>query len=89
MKLDLSYQDLSSIFNASLPKAALKIESVAFDTRKIINGSNTLFFALRGEFRNGHEFINEAYAKGVRTFVISKSINEGQEVLHSLKWIRL
>ncbi len=77
MKLDLSYQDLSSIFNASLPKATLKIESVAFDTRKIINGSNTLFFALRGEFRNGHEFINEAYAKGVRTFVISKSINEG------------
>lgn len=76
MKLDLSYQDLSSIFTTSLPKSTLKIESVAFDTRKIINGNNTLFFALKGEFRDGHEFINEAYGKGVRTFVISKLINE-------------
>ncbi|NRA11239.1 MAG: alanine racemase [Crocinitomicaceae bacterium] len=76
MKLDLSYQDLSSIFTTSLPKSTLTIESVAFDTRKIINGNNSLFFALKGEFRDGHEYINEAYSKGVRTFVVSKPILE-------------
>ena len=76
LKLELSYQDLSSIFRVELPKSTLTIESVAFDTRKIINGSNTLFFALKGEFRDGHEYINEAYRKGVRTFVVSKSTTE-------------
>jgi alanine racemase len=76
LKLDLSYQDLATIFSIPLPKSTLTIESVAFDTRKIINGNNTLFFALKGEFRDGHEFINEAYNKGVRTFVVSNSTTE-------------
>ena len=39
------------------------------DSRRITNPAEGLFFALSGR-RNGHEFIAEAYAAGVRNFVV-------------------
>jgi alanine racemase len=50
-------------------------KNIAYDTRNIVDGENTLFFALTGEFRDGHSFIQNAYDKGVRCFVISKKID--------------
>ena len=73
MKLELLYQDLNSIFSTSLPDSNVKIESIAFDTRKITNGESTLFVALKGEFRDGHDFLETAYNKGVRTFIVSNT----------------
>ncbi|MFZ4862905.1 bifunctional UDP-N-acetylmuramoyl-tripeptide:D-alanyl-D-alanine ligase/alanine racemase [Sphingobacterium sp. Mn56C] len=43
---------------------------LAYDTRKIRSAGESLFFALQGQ-RDGHDFIAEAYAKGVRNFVVS------------------
>lgn len=40
------------------------------DSRRITNASEGLFFALSGR-RNGHEFVAEAYAAGVRNFVVA------------------
>ncbi|GAB5416687.1 MAG: bifunctional UDP-N-acetylmuramoyl-tripeptide:D-alanyl-D-alanine ligase/alanine racemase [Crocinitomicaceae bacterium] len=54
------------------------IRNVAFDTRRIVTGSGILFFALKGEFRDGHEFIQAAYDKGVRTFVVSQKIDDSK-----------
>jgi alanine racemase len=45
------------------------------DSRKINVGAEGLFFALSGR-RNGHEFIAEAFAAGVRNFVVK----EGPEI---------
>jgi alanine racemase len=45
------------------------------DSRRINNAPEALFFALSGR-RNGHEFIAEAYAAGVRNFVV----NHGPEI---------
>jgi Alr-MurF fusion protein len=39
------------------------------DSRRITSAAEALFFALSGR-RNGHEFIAEAYASGVRNFVV-------------------
>ena len=74
MKLSLSYQDLAAVFSISLPLSDRIIETVSFDTRKINNGSNSLFFALKGNFRDGHDFVNEAYKKNVRTFVVTDAL---------------
>jgi len=38
------------------------------DSRRVTNAGEAIFFALSGR-RNGHEFIAEAYAAGVRNFV--------------------
>jgi alanine racemase len=46
-----------------------KINTLLTDSRRISNAAEGLFFALSGR-RNGHEFIAEAYAAGVRNFVV-------------------
>jgi len=51
------------------------IEHLVVDSRKIIFPKTTLFFALRGARRDGHEYIQEAYDKGVRHFVICRRID--------------
>lgn len=72
MKLNLTYSELSDLYQVSLPEETEVISSVAYDTRKIIDGNHTLFFCLKGSFRDGHDFIEQAYALGVRTFVVSR-----------------
>lgn len=46
------------------------IKHLSIDSRKLIEPSNTLFFALQS-YRDGHQFIADAYQKGVRNFVVS------------------
>ncbi|MEO6978781.1 MAG: Mur ligase family protein, partial [Mucilaginibacter sp.] len=45
------------------------ISTLLTDSRRISSATAGLFFALSGR-RNGHEFIAEAYAAGVRNFVV-------------------
>ncbi|MFD2965853.1 bifunctional UDP-N-acetylmuramoyl-tripeptide:D-alanyl-D-alanine ligase/alanine racemase [Sphingobacterium bambusae] len=66
--------DIYSILHAStkiLVHPALEIFDLAYDTRKIRRGGQSLFFALKS-IRDGHAFIGEAYRKGVRAFVLSQ-----------------
>ncbi|HEV8287034.1 MAG TPA: bifunctional UDP-N-acetylmuramoyl-tripeptide:D-alanyl-D-alanine ligase/alanine racemase [Chitinophagaceae bacterium] len=51
------------------------IEHLLIDSRKVYSPSLSLFFALKGPRRNGHQFISELYNKGVRNFVVSDNIN--------------
>lgn len=50
------------------------IDKLLTDSRQINNGLTGLFFALNGR-RDGHVYITEAYAAGVRNFVIHQPIN--------------
>ena len=76
MKLDISYDELISIVSANRINNRLngRFSSIAFDSRKIADGTNAVFFALSGEFQDGHDFISDAYRKGVRTFIVSQSV---------------
>jgi Alr-MurF fusion protein len=44
------------------------------DSRRLIYSDSTLFFALYGKRREGHEFIPDLYLRGVRNFVIYRSL---------------
>lgn len=48
------------------------IKDLIFDSRKISNPAQSLFFALKGK-KDGHLFIHDAFEAGVRTFVVSRS----------------
>jgi alanine racemase len=48
------------------------VEHLLTDSRKIVNAGTSLFFAIQGDRRDGHEFITDLYASGVRNFVVSK-----------------
>jgi alanine racemase len=52
-------------------KKEYTVTTLLTDSRRISNASEGLFFALSGR-RNGHEFIAEAYAAGVRNFVVKQ-----------------
>jgi Alr-MurF fusion protein len=52
------------------------IEHLAFDSRRLVAPAQTLFLALKGNWANdGHRFIGDAYARGVRAFVISENVD--------------
>ncbi len=48
------------------------ISSILQDSRKIKNAESTLFFAIKGERLNGHNYIQEMYDLGVRNFVVEE-----------------
>ena len=52
------------------------IEHLLIDSRKGYSPPSSLFFALRGPLRNGHQFIAELYKKGVKNFIISERLKD-------------
>ena len=54
------------------------IEHLLTDSRKIYSPATSLFFALKGPRRDGHQFIQELYKKGVKNFIVSEEINLSQ-----------
>ncbi|UPZ36460.1 bifunctional UDP-N-acetylmuramoyl-tripeptide:D-alanyl-D-alanine ligase/alanine racemase [Sphingobacterium sp. PCS056] len=51
------------------------IQNLIYDTRKIVNAETGLFFALVNR-RDGHEFIMDAYSKGIRNFVLQDDFQQ-------------
>jgi len=78
LKLNLQYTDFcQSISGEHLcgPQHFI-IEKVVYDSRKIASSEGQAFFALKGEFRDGNDFLNDAYRKGIRVFVVTEIPNK-------------
>jgi alanine racemase len=54
-----------------------EIDELLIDSRKIANADSALFIAIKGSHRDGHQFIADAYQKGVRVFLISEMVEQG------------
>src|SRR5690349_6606990 len=50
------------------------IEHLLIDSRKVFSSSTSLFFALKGSRRDGHQFIPELYKRGVQNFIVSEAV---------------
>lgn len=48
------------------------IRSITIDTRLYSGEKNACFIALMGAFRNGMDFLEEAYQKSIRVFIVSE-----------------
>ncbi len=59
-----------------------KFENISIDSRTI--REDEVFFALRGEKYDGHQFINEAIEKEASAIVLEKSFYQSQKSLHNL-----
>lgn len=51
------------------PPASTAFREVGTDSRRLFRPAETLFFCLRGPRHDGHRFIREAWAQGIRAFV--------------------
>lgn len=47
------------------------INELLLDSRRLSTPGESLFFALTGERRDGHQFIPDLYSQGIRSFVVS------------------
>ncbi len=60
--------------------------ALVYDSRKIYQGSKSIFIALKSNHRDGHQFIGEAYNKGIRLFLIDQTTDvqayEGAVFIH-------
>jgi alanine racemase len=54
------------------PAEDITIRHIAFDSRKILEGKDSLFIALVTDSNDGHKFWADAYKKGIRYFLVSR-----------------
>lgn len=80
MKLAISNRQLSEIVGGKNDVGTIltSVQSVIYDSRRIGGVVASAFFALKGTNSNGHQFIADAYQKGIRTFVVSESVAENE-----------
>ncbi|MFI5186664.1 MAG: bifunctional UDP-N-acetylmuramoyl-tripeptide:D-alanyl-D-alanine ligase/alanine racemase [Chitinophagales bacterium] len=74
--MEYRFTNIASIVGGKiiqLPGETL-IEHLLIDSRRLYSPSASLFFAIKGPRRNGHQFILDLYERGVRNFVISEEI---------------
>ena len=55
--------------------SGLVVEQLLTDSRRLVFAEQTLFFALPGPRRDGHDFIESLYDQGVRCFVVNRGID--------------
>ena len=51
------------------------ISQLLFDSRKVSLPHRSLFFAIKGTRHDGHDYIEDAYAKGIKNFIINNKKN--------------
>ncbi|GAA3947165.1 bifunctional UDP-N-acetylmuramoyl-tripeptide:D-alanyl-D-alanine ligase/alanine racemase [Hymenobacter algoricola] len=69
----LLFPDLPALLGGTLlqlPAAPAPVHHLLLDSRRVGQPAGSLFFALRGPQHNGHRYLPELYAKGVRLFVV-------------------
>lgn len=50
-----------------------EITEISVDSRSVTKPETALFFALKGNTRDGHDYIPALYGRGVRNFVVSEA----------------
>ncbi|MFY0651616.1 MAG: bifunctional UDP-N-acetylmuramoyl-tripeptide:D-alanyl-D-alanine ligase/alanine racemase [Cyclobacteriaceae bacterium] len=56
-----------------------ELSSLCIDTRNLSIQSGAVFFAIDGVNHDGHQYIDEAFGKGIRIFVVEKEIADLNE----------
>jgi alanine racemase len=52
-----------------------KVFELSYDSRRIQSPEKTLFFALKSAHADGHQFLEDAYQKGVRNFFVAQEVD--------------
>lgn len=63
-----------SIISENINAPEAPISELLFDSRRLLRPEKTLFFAIKTEKNDGHDFIPELIAKGVRNFIITENL---------------
>ncbi|SMG53650.1 Mur ligase family, catalytic domain, partial [Marivirga sericea] len=75
MKIEFSSLPIILKGEISQLRKDYSIENIFIDSRNTVANNKNLFIAIKGERHDGHRFIDELYAKGIRNFIIDHDIN--------------
>ena len=80
----LTFQQLASIVHGQVVQSAqpLPIIRLLTDSRKLSQSAGTLFFAIRGRYNDGHKYLKQLYAQGVRQLVVEQGEPEELKQLY-------
>jgi Alr-MurF fusion protein len=71
--ISYSITEVASLLHAKILGNPLgEFQKIIIDSRTVSNPSTSLFVAIRGERNDGHNFVNELYLKGVRSFLVEE-----------------
>lgn len=70
------FSQLSAICQGTMQQLAedVAISYLLFDSRKLVVSPGAVFFALRGQQQNGHQYLQQAYQGGIRCFVVEEDL---------------
>jgi alanine racemase len=74
-KLKILFKDIASVVDGEFHvyDPEMRVEAVSIDTRTPVLNNHTLFVAINGEHFNAHRFIQTAYEKGIRMFIVQET----------------
>ena len=58
----------------------IHIKELTIDSRKVMLPSQSLFFAIKGDRHDGHNFIEQLYENGVRAFVVQEKFKASEKL---------
>ncbi|MBK0404373.1 bifunctional UDP-N-acetylmuramoyl-tripeptide:D-alanyl-D-alanine ligase/alanine racemase [Adhaeribacter sp. BT258] len=72
----LTFSQLASITHGSVLQFVhdLPVQHLLTDSRKLAQPASTLFFAIKGAFNDGHDYVSALYARGVRQFIVEQVV---------------
>lgn len=77
----MTFTELARIASGNILQqyADRPVDTLVTDSRKPVLGEGSVFFAIRGDRHNGHQYIPELYALGIRQFVVEQPVIPGPE----------
>lgn len=51
------------------------VVQLLIDSRKVVAGEDSLFFAIRGQHHDGHDYIHTLYRQGIRQFIVEQPVD--------------
>lgn len=85
MKIEL--KQLAAEADCKLIGKNREIDILLTDSRSLTEPERTLFFALKGECNDGHRYINDLYARGVRSFAVEHVPAEASSDMPEASWL--
>ncbi len=76
-KAEMIFSQLEKITSGKILQLVMdrRVATVVTDSRKPIVSEDSVFFALRGDRHDGHKYISDLYALGIRQFVVEAEID--------------
>lgn len=84
--MQLSIEEIAARLNIQEPLAHCTITTLLTDSRSLEDPEGTLFFAIPTDGNDGHRYIAELHARGVRNFVVNE-IPESLRLAEGVNWL--